>query len=196
MVWAGKAQWAVSSCKLLHWSHLWCLRKSQCYSLWQVKTLAQLKTWLNGSYRVSSNWKKDLSRTFLALTRPTLTSFLTHTISTKLSFSLLFHHVKYYVSYFMGVKSLSTSTATLQHPLHLHFPITHSLRSAMVAISIFLNYFLLPKKKRRISMSASLLLIYGANLLLITLEQSFCVSFFFFFNRQRSKFQKMPKSRL
>ena len=39
MVWTGKAQWVVPSCKVWHLSYVWCLSKSQCLSFWQAQTL-------------------------------------------------------------------------------------------------------------------------------------------------------------
>ena len=33
MIWTAKAQWVVSSCKVWHLSHLWCMRKSQIYKV-------------------------------------------------------------------------------------------------------------------------------------------------------------------
>ena len=41
---SGKAQWVALSCRVLHWLHLWYLRKSKCKRFWQAKTLHWQKT--------------------------------------------------------------------------------------------------------------------------------------------------------
>ena len=45
MVWTGKAQWVLPTCKVWNLSHLRCLSKSQCWNFRQVKKLDQRKTW-------------------------------------------------------------------------------------------------------------------------------------------------------